>query len=136
MKAAAIVLFLAGLGCALTSASCSDRNACAASDAAGAGGSSCVAGNASAGSGGATVTSCAELTAFEACLSTFCKGSGAGSPFCTCFTRGFDLGASCTCVKFDTAAFCQNAQANGIDASSLDCSVVTSQVATMCVGVQ
>jgi hypothetical protein len=39
-------------------------------------------------------------------------------------------------VTFDTAAFCRQAEANGIDAASLDCSVVTSQVATMCVGVQ
>jgi hypothetical protein len=42
-----------------------------------------------------------QLTALEACFSTFCQANGAGTQFCTCFTRGYDLGPppDCECIS-------------------------------------
>ena len=142
MKAAATALVIVALlGFAFNTASCSGQNACAAS--AGAGGASGASGAggsadcASAGSAGAPTT-CDQLTALQACFTAFCQADGAGSPFCTCFKRGYDLGAApgCLCVPFNATAFCQQAAASGVDSSSLDCSAATSSVATQCVGVQ
>jgi hypothetical protein len=147
MKAAAAsaLVIVIGIGFAFNTASCSGQNACGASAGAGgtggAGGTSGAGGSSdctsSAGSAGAAATR-NQLTALQTCFSAFCQADGAGSPFCTCFKRGYDLGAppDCQCVPFNSAAFCQQAAANGVDGSNLDCSAATSSVATQCVGVQ
>jgi hypothetical protein len=143
MKAVlALVLMILGLGFALNTASCSAQNACTtstggSSGTAGAAGSNCVTGaSATAGSGGATT--CGQLTALQTCFGTFCTADGVGTPFCNCFTKGYDLSAppDCTCITIDGAAFCQQAADNGLDGSNLDCSAATSSVATQCVDVQ
>jgi hypothetical protein len=93
------------------------------------------AGASSAGSGGATT--CPQLTAQQDCLNSFCQA--ADNPFCTCYKRGFDLGVDCTCTSLPTdygASYCQQAAEAGIDAASFDCSVASSMVASLCVGVQ
>jgi hypothetical protein len=149
MKTAlALVVMLLGLGLALNSASCV-QNACTASSAGSGGTSSAGAGGTSAGTGGsdcsdtssavdAGATTCGQLSAVQACFSTFCAADGLGTPFCTCFSKGFDLGAppDCGCITLDAAAFCAQAAANGLDGSSLDCSAATGAVATQCVDVQ
>lgn len=86
--------------------------------------------------GSAGSASCEQLKAFRACLDSFCKA--AQNPFCTCYRRGFDLSQSdCSCIAFDGAKFCRQADLNGISASDYsDCSVTNSSVATICVGVQ
>jgi hypothetical protein len=146
MKAAAALLVVVGLGLVLNAASCEPKSACATSDAgAGAGGSG-------GGDGGCSTdtstpdaaTTCGQLTALQDCLGAFCKAAGAGTPFCTCFTRGYDLSGpgmdsshpGCLCIPFNAAAFCQQAADNGLDGSDLDCSVATASIATQCVGVQ
>ena len=91
------------------------------------------AGSSSAGTSG-SATTCAQLTALQSCLNSFCQS--ADNPFCTCFKRGFDLGTDCTCSDFDSAGYCQQAQENGVDAAALDCSATTGSVASLCVGVQ
>jgi hypothetical protein len=138
MKAAlALVLMMLGLGFALNTASCSDQNACATSSG-GSGGTSCVAGASAGSAGDAGVTTCGQLTALQTCFAAFCAADGAGTPFCTCYTRGYDLGAepTCGCITLNAAAFCQEAEANGLDGSQVDCSASTSAVATQCVDVQ
>jgi hypothetical protein len=82
-------------------------------------------------------TACSALTAQRACLTSFCQT--ASNPFCTCYGRGYDLGPSCTCTPItdaQSASFCQDAAAQGIDASNFDCSAQTSSVSSQCVGVQ
>ncbi|HWZ91712.1 MAG TPA: hypothetical protein VNW92_22775 [Polyangiaceae bacterium] len=150
MKAAAAWFVVVGLGLVLNAASCQPQNACATSDAgAGTGGSGAGTGG-GAGSCSTTDTStadaattCGQLTALQDCLGAFCKADGAGSPFCTCFMRGYDLSPpgdnsnpGCLCIPFNSAAFCQQAADNGLDGSDLDCSAATASVATQCVGVQ
>jgi hypothetical protein len=149
MKAAVtLVMMISGLSFVLSSASCTIPNACTTSSAgsagsagtssAGSGGSNCsdTSDSASAGSSGATT--CGQLTALQTCFGTFCAADGAGTPFCNCFTKGFDLGAppDCGCVTLNAAAFCQQAADNGLDGSNLDCSSATGSVATQCVDVQ
>ena len=133
------------VGFALSAAACSDMNQCSSKASAGAGGTSCVAGNASGGSGGSSAT-CTAWTAYQACLSTFCKTDGVGTPFCNCFLKGYDLSppvtdtngneSGCACVAANPADFCMRTQAQGIDGSSVDCSAASGQVASLCVGVQ
>jgi hypothetical protein len=84
--------------------------------------------------GGAT---CPQLTAQNDCLTSFCQT--ADNPFCTCYKRGFDLAADCTCTPFDpanSATLCQEESDQGIDAASYDCSAASSAVGSLCVGVQ
>jgi hypothetical protein len=148
MKAVlALVMMILGLSLVLSGASCTIPNACTTSSA----GSAGSAGTSSAGSGGSNcsetsaasagasgATTCGQLTALQACFGTFCAADGAGTPFCSCFTKGFDLGAppDCGCVTLNAAAFCQQAADNGLDGSNLDCSSATGSVATQCVDVQ
>jgi hypothetical protein len=142
MKAVSIVVCLAGWGFALSLANCS-QSACSSNAAtAGSAGSSDCSTSASAGSGGAAATTCDELSAREACLSTFCAADGIGSPFCTCYARGFDLKApssdatSCTCIAINATSICAQATLNGLDGSEVDCNQLTSPLISMCVGVQ
>jgi hypothetical protein len=142
MKTAlALLVTMLGLGFALNTASCSDQNDCATSSG-GSGGTSCVAGNSTAGSAGAAATTCGQLTALQACFSAFCAADGIGTPFCTCYGRGFDLHAqsgddsSCTCIPIDGASFCAQAAFNGLDGSDVDCTSATAPLVSMCVGVQ
>jgi hypothetical protein len=82
-----------------------------------------------------SATTCPQLTAQQDCLTAFCQT--ADNPFCTCYKRGFDLAADCTCTAFDAAAsasFCQQNADN--DAASFDCSAATGAVAPLCVNVQ
>jgi hypothetical protein len=88
-----------------------------------------------AGTAGSSSVTCDQLTALRACLDSFCQPADK-NPFCTCYTRGDDIGSDCTCTTFDSASYCQQAAANGVDAESLDCSAASSSVATLCVGVQ
>ena len=131
-----------GLGLAFSAAGCSDAY-CPNGASAGAGGTGCAD---TAASGGTTsVSTCPLLTATKACLTTFCKSDGADTPFCNCFLKGYDLSApntdtngnetGCACVAPDDAAFCAN-PANDPDSSTVDCSVASGSVASMCVGVQ
>jgi hypothetical protein len=147
MKAAALLVVVIGLGFgfALNTAGCSSQSICAtgagAGGASGSGGAGGTGGSSNCSSSGGSAgapTTCGQLTALQACMTAFCKADGAGTPFCTCFTRGYDLGAAptCGCISFDSAAFCQQAKDNGLDGSSLDCSAATSAIATQCVGVQ
>ncbi len=145
MKLVCLALTVFGLGLALSAGGCSDM--CSATGSAGTGGTggaaNCSTGAASGGSAGAAPT-CGELTAVQTCFNTFCKADGAGSPFCNCWLKGYDLSppttdsdgneAGCACITFDTAAFC-TANA-GVDPSTFDCSSASGQVATMCVSVQ
>jgi hypothetical protein len=150
MKTAlALIAMLLGLGFALDTTSCIPT-ACTTSSAGSGGASSAGAGGTSAGTAGsdcsdtssstvdAGATTCGQLSAVQACFSTFCAADGAGTPFCACFTKGYDLGAepNCGCVTLDAAAFCAQAAANGLDGSSLDCSAATGAIATQCVDVQ
>lgn len=79
-----------------------------------------------------------QLTALEACFSTFCQANGAGTPFCACFTRGYDLSPApdCDCIALDSIAFCQQAEANGLDGANLNCASATAAVALQCVAAQ
>ena len=99
-------------------------------------GASSAAGGASGGVGtaGAAGTTCGQLTALDACFAAFCKASGAGTPFCTCFAKGYDLAPApdCACIPLNSAAFCQQAEANGLDGSHLDCTAATTAVASQC----
>ena len=152
MKAAALIVFLLGLACVLNSASCIKLDTCGAS--AGSGGASGSAGaggfagsdcstSASAGSAGGP-TSCALLTALDACLSAFCQADGVGTPFCSCYGKGYDLSPApdCVCVAFDSpgafspAAYCAQAAAVDASPSDIDCSATTSPLRSMCVAVQ
>ena len=87
---------------------------------------------------GAAGAACGELTALDACFDTFCQAKGAGTPFCACFVRGYDLSEppNCECISLNTAAFCQQAEASGLDGSNLDCDAATAAVALQCVAAQ
>ncbi|HEX3774574.1 MAG TPA: hypothetical protein VHV51_08930 [Polyangiaceae bacterium] len=150
MRFAGLVVLALGMLSAWTNASCSAQNACGGSSgsggtagtSAGSGGTNCTDSSASAGTAGATT--CSALTGLNACFSAFCQADGAGTPFCGCFSKGFDLGApetdpttgatTCPCTPVDPAAFC--AAYAGVDGASVDCSAADSVVASMCVGVQ
>lgn len=148
MKVVWFAVAALSVGLALSGAACSD-NYCpngassgGSGGTAGAGGSSCTSESVNGGSGGGTTT-CAALTATKACLTTFCKSDGASTPFCNCYLKGFDLSApntdangnetGCACITFDDAKLC--AAFPDPDASDVDCSVVSGQVSSMCVGV-
>lgn len=148
MKLVWFALAALGVGFALSGAACSD-NYCpngatsgGSGGSAGAGGSSCTGESANAGSGGSTT--CAALTATKSCLTAFCKSDGAGTPFCNCFLKGYDLSApntdtngnetGCACVAFNDAKLCATF-ADPDAGDTVDCSVVDGQVASMCVGV-
>jgi hypothetical protein len=90
------------------------------------------------GAAGAAGTTCGELTALDACFNTFCQANGAGTPFCACFTRGYDLSPApdCDCIALDSIAFCQQAEANGLDGANLNCASATAAVALQCVAAQ
>lgn len=64
-------------------------------------------------------------------MTAFC--ATASNPFCNCYTKGFDLGAKCSCVTFDAQRFCDTQASTGAE---YDCSAATSAVASTCVGVQ
>ncbi len=140
----------------LETAGCTKLDTCGASASAGSGGSAGAGGtsgtggtdcsSASAGSAGAPAT-CDQLTALNACLSAFCKADGAGTPFCGCFLKGYDLSPAggtpdCACIAFDTpgafspSAYCAQAAAVGAMPSDIDCAATTSPLVSMCVGVQ
>jgi hypothetical protein len=113
-----------GLGLAFSSASC---------------GPTCPAGQQSCGSdAGASsteVVTCDLLTQFSSCMTSYCKT--ASNPFCTCWNRGFDVQTSgdCACIPFDKQGFCDQAKANGIDATTYDCAADSSRVSSICVTV-
>jgi hypothetical protein len=144
MKAVSIVVFLAGCGVALSLANCS-QSACSSSPASagssGSGGGSDCSTSASSGSGGAATT-CGELTAQQACLDAFCAADGIGTPFCGCYAHGFNLkgatsdATSCTCIAINAESICEQATLNGFDGSEVDCTLLTSPLLSMCVGVQ
>ena len=144
MKTLLALVLVLGLGLAQSTA-CTGLTPLCPAAAAGAGGSGGSAGgagssNCAAGTGGGPTT-CPVLTARQACFHAFCQADGSGTPFCDCFKRGYELGPApdCLCLTVsaaDTAAYCQQAADNGVDASALDCSVLTSSVATACVGVK
>jgi hypothetical protein len=125
----AIVVSL-GLGIALGSASCGPtcpgQQSCGTTSGSSAG----AAGSA----GSSSSATCAYLTTVQNCLDAFCKTTS--NPFCTCYTRGFDLGGDCTCIPFDPQKFCDQAAASGEDSVGYDCSSRTGAVATICVAVQ
>jgi hypothetical protein len=148
MRLLRLVVLSLGLLSLWLNASCSAQNACGGSagvggtggSSAGTGGSNCTDTAASAGSGGATT--CDYLTALQACLTSFCRTDGASTPFCGCFTRGFDLegadgtATACQCKPFDPSTICGPALAAGLVGSDLDCSASTGAIAPLCVGVQ
>jgi hypothetical protein len=147
MKAAAGIVLAIGFGFALNTASCSNQDACGSGGAAGTSSAGdCSTSSATAGSGGAAATTCGQLSALQACFTTFCAsdGDGDGTPFCSCFAHGFDLSgpssgadsSGCLCISIDSTAFCAQAAANGLDGSSVDCTLATAPLVSMCVGVQ
>jgi hypothetical protein len=75
-------------------------------------------------------------------LSAFCAADGLGTPFCTCYGRGFNLkgstsdATSCTCIAINAASICAQATLIGLDGSEVDCNQLTSPLLSMCVGVQ
>ncbi|MEO8905553.1 MAG: hypothetical protein ABI488_23805 [Polyangiaceae bacterium] len=127
----ALLACAALLGLALDTASCGPT--CKAGEA------SCST-NGSSGDAGAssdpTPTTCDELTALTACLDAFCKTES--NPFCTCWTRGYDLDLDhcSSCKVFDSAEYCLEAKNSGADPASFDCSAATGQVSPLCVPVQ
>ena len=132
-------VLLSVMGCGGSSNTDTNAGGAGGSSAVGKGGSTPASGSGGAGAGaGAATATCDPLTALQTCFSAFCKAGGAGTPFCTCFVRGYDLGAApaCECVTFNATAFCQQAEANGLIGSDLDCPAATSAVATQCVGAQ
>ena len=102
-------------------------------------GPTCKPGEASCGTDGTsdagTVTStCPQLDAIHACLDVYCKT--ASNPFCTCWSKGYDLDlTNCpACISINASAFC--AQSTDLDAASYDCSAGSDMVSSECVGVQ
>jgi len=105
-----------------------------------AGQQSCGNSNASAGSSGdagatgSTSATCDLLTAVQSCMKAYC--TSATNPFCSCWRRGYDITTNgCTCIAFDPKKFCDQAAANGTDATTYDCAAASSGVASICVGV-
>jgi hypothetical protein len=124
---AAVLALILPLGLAVDVASCGPTcptlEACSSTTA-----------SSTAGTAGSSSTTCDQLTALQACFTSFCQS--ADNPFCTCFKRGYDLGSDCSCTTFDAAAYCQQAADNGLDASAYDCSAATGSVGSLCVVVQ
>ena len=135
-----VVACSAGLGFVLGVVSCGPtcpygQQSCGSSNpSAGAASTAGAAGAAGAGSSDIDPTTCDQLDALRACMDAFC--ASASNPFCTCYTRKYDISTSCTCSKFNATAFCQQAAANGIKASDYNCASASSAVATVCVGVR
>lgn len=119
-----------GLVLTLASASCGPtcppgQQNCGTSNPGNAAGSDDGAGNGS---------TCDFLTAVQSCMNSYC--ATATNPFCTCYKRGYDITTNgCTCVTFDTKKFCDQAEANGADATAYDCAAASSSVSSICVGV-
>jgi hypothetical protein len=126
------------LGLALIAASCGPT--CGTLKGCPAAGSSDAGASSVGGSGGSSgATTCSALSAQRDCFTNFCKTADLGNPFCTCYGRGYDLGSNCACTPItdaQSASYCENAAAQGIDASNFDCSAESSAVASRCVGVQ
>ncbi|MEP7052945.1 MAG: hypothetical protein ABJB12_21445 [Pseudomonadota bacterium] len=100
---------------------------------------SCSSGNANGDAGASsdpTPTSCPQLTALRTCLDAYCKS--ADNPFCTCWKRGYDVDLNnCpSCIPFDSAKFCSEANTAGADAAGFNCPAASDQVSSLCVGVQ
>ena|SRR6478735_6985715 len=117
-----------GLSIALSSTSCvtcpDGQQSCGTSNA----------GPADAGSSGNDEAKCDLLTAMQSCLDAFCKTTT--NPFCTCYKRHYFLStATCKCVDFDAKKFCDQAEDNGVDATTYDCAADSSAVSSYCVGV-
>lgn len=88
-----------------------------------------------AGSSEVEPTTCAQLTAVRKCMDAFC--ASATNPFCTCYKLGFDIRSdTCVCSTFNAAAFCKQADQNGVVAANYDCAAASGSVATICVGVK
>ena len=117
-----------GLGIALSSTSCvtcpGGQQSCGTANA----------GPAEAGAGGEDEATCDVLTAMRRCMDAYCKT--ASNPFCTCYKRHYFLSTdTCKCVELDTKRFCDQAEGNGVDATTYDCSADSSAVSSFCVGV-
>jgi len=121
---AALLLSLA-LGLALSSVSCVTCPA---------GQQSCGTSNADAGASNSDDTECDLLTAMRSCMDAYCKT--ASNPFCSCYNQGQDLTTSgCKCIDFSEKRFCDQAEQNGVDATTYDCAAASSGVSSYCVGV-
>jgi len=131
------LVFLAAL--ATLSGACSDQNACSGAASAGSAGSCSSSGNSAAGSSGAdggTLSSgCSSLLAtIDACYKAFCAADGAGSPFCMCWTKNYDLDSkNCVCIAPTKASVCDGLDLSNFQPSDYNCSAATGSVATLCV---